>query len=221
MPRIGWKIEMSVIGEVSKKGLIKGRHGMSRLVAAFIFGAFLAFGAPAQAIVVPLNIDNNGVVLTDPAQIVDVDFQNTGGNDWTVSVGDGLNFEQFFFNFSVDVGAITITTPLLGAGWSLVVAGPGGGTAGNFGKFSEKIDGPVAVGSPALVFSFTAAGVFDPNAKGNTFAAKISSEAGGNAGGFVSNGGISPVPLPAAIWLFMTALVGLGVYSRRRAVAAA
>lgn len=191
---------------------------MSRLVAVFIFGAFLVFGAPAQALVVPLNIDNNGVVITDPAQIVEVDFQNTSGNDWTVSVGGGLNFEELFFNFSTDVGAITITTPPLGVGWSLVVAGGGGGTAGNFGQFSEKIDGPGPGGDPALDFSFTAAGVLDPNAKGNTFAAKISSEAGGNAGGFVSNGGISPVPLPAALWLFLTALAGLGVFSRRRAV---
>jgi len=191
---------------------------LSRLVAVSLAGILLVFGASsAQAVVVPLNIDNNGTVLTDPNQIVDVDFQNTGGNTWQVTVGQGLNFEQFFANFSADVSAIAITTPA--SGWDLVVAGGGGGTAGNFGKFSIKIDGPVSIGSAELVFSFTVAGLFEPNSKGNTFAAKISSEAGGNAGGFVSNGGISQVPLPAAVWLFLTALAGLGVFSRRRPVA--
>ena len=194
---------------------------MKKLLAVCFVGILLGFAAPAQAVVVPLNLDNNGVIITDPAQIIDVDFQNIGGNTWQISVGNGLNFEEFFANFSGNVGAVNVTTPPGGTGWSLVTAGGGGGTASNFGQFSVKLDGPVAGGSPALVFTFTAAGVFEPNSKGNTFAAKISSEAGGNAGGFVSNGGISQVPLPAAVWLFLTALAGLGLFTRRRSTTAA
>ena len=189
---------------------------MSRIRIAIVLAATLLLASPAVATVVPLNIDNNGVILTNPAQIVDVEFVGNGSGGWLVTVGGGLNFEQFFANFSLPVGTgdISITTPALG--WSLVTAGGGGGTAGNFGQFSVKLDGPAAPGSSLLEFEIFVAGAFDPNSKGNTFAAKISSQQGGNAGGFVSNGSISAVPLPAAVWLFLSALVGLGVVSRRR-----
>ena len=185
---------------------------MNWFLCISVVGLSLLIGTPVQATVVPLNIDNNGNVITGDANIVDVNVQNLGGNTWQVSVGQGLNFEEFFANFSGTVTSLdSITTPA--SGWSLV---PGGGHPGNFGAFSIKLDGPVSVGSPDLVFTFTAAGLFEPNSKGNTFAAKISSQQGGFAGGFVSNGGVSAVPLPGAVWLFLTALAGLGLYSRRR-----
>ena len=81
-------------------------------------------------------------------------------------------------------------------------------------------EGPVSGGTADLQFELTVAGLFEPNAKGNTFAAKISSQQGGNAGGFVSHGSVSQVPLPAAVWLFLSALAGLAVFSRRRKAAA-
>lgn len=186
---------------------------MSRLFGASLFLALVLLNSPVSAAVVPLSLDNNGVIITDDAQIVDVDFASNGTGGWTVNVGNGLNFEEFFANFSQPVGAGDID--IITAGWTLVTSGSGGGTAGNFGQFSIKIDGPVSGGTLDLQFELTVAGLFDPNSKGNTFAAKISSQQGGNAGGFVSNGSVSQVPLPAAVWLFLSALAGLAVLSRR------
>lgn len=189
---------------------------MVRLVGVILLLATAMLGGPAKAAIVPLNLDNNGVVITDPAQVVDVDFASNGSGGWLVSVGNGLNFEEFFFNYSAPIGLgdISITT----AGWSLVTAGGGGGTAGNFGQFSGKIDGPVSGGTSSLAFELTVAGLFEPNSKGNTFAAKISSQQGGNAGGFVSHGSVSQVPLPASVWLFLTAMAWLIVLSHRRKI---
>ena len=90
-----------------------------------------------------------------------------------------------------------------------------GGTAGNFGQFSFAWDGPNPAGLSELTFNILVDGNFIPNSKGNLFAAKISSEQGGNAGGFVSDGSISAVPLPGAVWLFLSALAGLAIMSRR------
>lgn len=47
--------------------------------------------------------------------------------------------------------------------------------------------------------------------------AKLAHEGGGFDGSFT----LSPVPVPAAVWLFGTALVGLSAFARRRRMAAA
>jgi len=196
---------------------------MKRLSIALLLLAMFGFLNSAHALVVPLALDNNGVVISDPNQIVDVTFNGNGSGGWFVSVGQGLNIEQFFFNYSAPVGLSDISIDT--ASWSLVTAGGGGGTAGNFGQFSVKLEGPVATGSSLLEFEITAVGFFIPNGKGNTFAAKISSEQGGNAGGFVSDGGLTPVtqvPLPAAIWMFLSAtamLVAFAGQKRRWSIA--
>ena len=89
---------------------------MSRLVGALIYVFVVLLSGTALAATVPLSIDNNGNILTIDAQIVDVDFTSNGSGGWLVSVGNGLNFEEFYANFSQPVGAgdISITT----AGWS-------------------------------------------------------------------------------------------------------
>lgn len=190
---------------------------MKRLSIAVLLLAMLGILNSAHAVVVPLALDNNGVVITDPNQIVDVTYNGNGSGGWLVSVGDGLNIEQFFFNYDTSIGLSDISIDT--ADWSLVTAGGGGGTAGNFGQFSVKLSGPVAPGAALLEFEITAAGLFTPNGKGNTFAAKISSEQGGNAGGFISDGGAAPVsqvPLPAAVWMFISALTVLVLFSGRK-----
>lgn len=189
---------------------------MKRLSIAALLLAMLGFVSSAHAVVVPLTLDNNGIVITDPNQIVDVEYDSNGASGWLVSVGDGLNFEEFFFNYSVPVGLTDISIDT--GSWTLVTAGGGGGSAGNFGQFSVKLDGPVSGGSSLLEFEITAAGLFEPNSKGNTFAAKISSQQGGNAGGFVSDGGTAPVsqvPLPSAVWMFLSGLAMFFAFSAR------
>ena len=177
-----------------------------------------AFAGPSNAMVVTaeLTLDNNGVILTDPNEIIDVSATQTVSG-WSVTVGTGLAFEEFFFNYDTALaeGDVVATGASVGD-WTSVASG---GTAGNFGKFSFKLDGPVAAGLTSLTFDILVAGMFVANADDSEsiFAAKISSEQGGNAGGFVSATSVSAVPLPGAVWLFITAMMGLfGIgYSRR------
>jgi hypothetical protein len=177
-----------------------------------------AFAGPANAMVVTaeLTLDNNGVVLTDPNEIIDVSATQTASG-WSVTVDGGLSFEEFFFNYDTALAAGDVVATGASVGdWTSVASG---GTAGNFGQFSFKLDGPGPGGVPSLTFDILVAGMFVANADNSEsiFAAKISSEQGGNAGGFVSANSVSAVPLPGAVWLFISAMMGLmGIgYSRR------
>jgi hypothetical protein len=189
-----------------------------RISIFMLFMAVFAFAVPTNAMVVTaeLTLDNNGVVLTDPNEIIDVSAtQNLDG--WSVTVGTGLAFEEFFFNYDAALAADDVVATGASVGdWTSVASG---GTAGNFGQFSFKLDGPVAAGLTSLTFDILVAGMFVANADNSEsiFAAKISSEQGGNAGGFVSANSVSAVPLPGAVWLFISAIMGLmGIgYSRR------
>ena len=64
------------------------------------FSALLLAGA-ANAMVVTAQLDhvNNGTIITQPSQIIDVTADDSLGAAWTVNVGGGLNFEDFFFNY--------------------------------------------------------------------------------------------------------------------------
>jgi hypothetical protein len=137
-----------------------------------------------------------------------------------VTVDGGPNFEDFFFNYSQPLTADDVV--LTGSSAGQWIADTNGGTASNFGQFSFKWDGPVSTGLSQLTFNVLAAGDFVPNSDQRIFAAKIASEQP-NAGGFVSTGAVSAVPLPAAGWLFVTALLGLLGWSRsgQRSMAAA
>lgn len=182
-----------------------------------LFASVLTSPANAMVVTAELTLDNNGVILTDADQIIDVSATQTGFG-WSVTVGTGLAFEEFFFNYDTALAADDVVATGASVGdWTSVATG---GTAGNFGQFSFKLDGPVAAGLTSLTFDILVAGMFVANADNSEsiFAAKISSEQGGNAGGFVSATSVSTVPIPGAVWLFVTAmmsLLGIG-YSRRR-----
>jgi len=180
-----------------------------QILACFAgFSALLAASA-ANAMVVTAELDhvNNGTILTQPSQIIDVAADDSLGAPWTVTVGGGLNFEEFFFNYSQPLTAGQVMlTGLSGGNWT---ADTNGATASNFGQFSFHWIGPVSGGLSDLTFQILAAGNFVPNSDERIFAAKIASEQGGNAGGFVSTAAVSAVPLPPAAWLFITAILGL------------
>jgi hypothetical protein len=193
------------------------RFTRTAIVIAAVLGFWaLTSGDRAYALVVSeqMNQVNNGNVIADPAQIIDVSGNNGLGPAWRVTVGGGLHFEEFFFNYDqpLQAGDVVLTGSSVG-GWSAVT---GGGTAGNFGQFSFKWDGPVSGGLAELSFDILAAGNFLPNSTEALFAAKIASQQGGNAGGFVSSVAVSEVPLPAAVWLFLTAVLGLTGCARIR-----
>lgn len=189
---------------------------ISTVFAGLLAVAAFAPGNAAHALVVNAQLDhvNNGNVITDPAQIIDVSANDSLGVSWRVSVGGGLNFEQFFFNYDQPLQAANVVLTGASAGqWS---ADTNGGTASNFGQFSFKWDGPAPAGLAALTFDILAAGNFVANGDEAIFAAKIASQAGGNAGGFVSTEGVSAVPIPGAVWLLISALAMLLGLTRRR-----
>ena len=195
-----------------------------RLIGTVFVGllAVSAFvpGKSAEALVVNAQLDqvNNGNVITQPSQIIDVSADDSLGPAWRVTVGGGLNFEEFFFNYDQLLQASDVVLTGASAGqWS---ADTNGGTASNFGQFSFKWDGPVSAGLASLTFDILAAGNFVANGDEAIFAAKIASQAGGNAGGFVSTVQVAPVPLPGAAWLMLSALAMLLGLRRARSAAA-
>lgn len=167
----------------------------------------------AEALVVTAELDqvNNGTTITAPSEIIDVTANDGLGPAWRVTVDGGSNFEEFFFNYSQPLQATDVV--LTGASAGQWGADTNGATASNFGQFSFKWDGPVPNGLSALTFDILAAGDFVPNADQRIFAAKIASEQP-NAGGFVSTEAVSAVPLPAAGWLLLSAILGLLGLSR-------
>jgi hypothetical protein len=181
-----------------------------RQVLACIAGisALLVVSA-ANAMVVTAQLDhvNNGTIITQPSQIIDVTADDSLGAPWTVTVGGGLNFEEFFFNYSQPLTAAQVM--LTGSSDGSWAADTNGATASNFGHFSFHWIGPVSGGLSDLTFQILAAGDFVPNSDERIFAAKIASEQSGNAGGFVSTDAVSAVPLPPAGWLFVAATLAL------------
>lgn len=186
------------------------------IFASFVGLSTFALAATTEAMVVSAELDhvNNGTILTAPSDIIDVTADDSSGpptTAWQVSVGGGSNFEQFFFNYSQPLTASDVV--LTGSSAGLWSADTNGGTASNFGQFSFTWDGPVPGGLSELTFDILAAGIFVLNSDQRLFAAKIASEQP-SAGGFVSTAAVSEVPLPAAGWLFVTALLGLLGWSR-------
>jgi hypothetical protein len=194
---------------------------ISTVFAGIVAAVALTAANSAHAVVVTAQLDqvNNGNVITQPSQIIDVSADNTLGPAWRITVGGGLNFEQFFFNYDQPLQASDVVLTGSSAGqWS---ADTNGATASNFGQFSFKWDGPPPAGLASLTFDILAAGNLVPNGDGAIFAAKIASQAGGNAGGFVSTESVSAVPIPGAVWLMISALAALLGLTRRRARPAA
>ena len=194
---------------------------VSTVFATLLTAAAFAAGNSAQALVVNAQLDhvNNGNIITQPSQIIDVSADDSQGPAWRVTVGGGLNFEQFFFNYDQPLQASDVVLTGASAGqWS---ADTNGGTASNFGQFSFKWDGPPPAGLASLTFDILAAGNFVANSDEAIFAAKIASQAGGNAGGFVSTEAVSAVPIPGAVWLLISALAALMGLTRTRALPAA
>lgn len=191
----------------------------ARMIVASVIGlSTLALANASEAMVVTAELDhvNNGSILTAPSEIIDVTANDSSGpptTAWQVTVDGGSNFEQFFFNYSQPLTASDVV--LTGSSVGQWTADINGGTASNFGQFSFNWDGPVSTGLAQLTFDILALGDFVPNADQRIFAAKIASEQP-NAGGFVSTGEVSAVPLPAAGWLLLSALLGLAGLTRAR-----
>jgi hypothetical protein len=186
----------------------------------------LMFGGvtQAQAYTTTLDLSNNNNFNNPPFATVTIDELLSGDIQFTIDlVGadtSGQNIEQFGFNI---FGSTSLTADnfILPTNWSAAIAPPPN-TMAVFGAFDIAVQMTGSQGLDPLTFTISATGDSiatyatavstggQPNA-GSLFAAKISST---GPGAFI--GGGSPVPLPTAVWLFGSGLLGLVSIARRK-----
>ena len=190
------------------------------VISALLGSLFLLAGSQAYANTYFLNQSNT---LTDGVNYAQVDvLVNDGNLDFTVTALEPTNwkFSNFYFNLGGPTGDITLTG--LPTGWTA-------DTDQNVSEFGLFSDGAKGTGSSLQsIFSFTADGTnilsfanLLANNKGFIFAAHVQcSGRGGNVCDSVdgeSSHHIAAIPIPGAIWLFGTALVGfISMNSRRK-----
>jgi hypothetical protein len=203
---------------------------MLSFLAACLFLAGLAL-QQAQASTFYLNQSNE---LSDGANYAQVDVtENSGNLDFIVDALDPLNWKisKFFFNLSGNAGSVSITG--LPSGWS-VASGSSPYNASEFGLFSDAVSG--SGNSLQNTFSFTVDGInalslanLVANDEGWIFAAHSQCQnkntslcvaVGDESSHFIAGGAgeVSNVPVPAAVWLFGSAIAGLGTLKRRKNV---
>lgn len=150
----------------------------------------------------------------------------------TAPLSEGTNFgmQDFSFNFdnslSVGTGNLNLISP--SGGWSVTANQNAGG---GYGFFDLQYSGSGSSRTTDLQFSISGIGGDSPssyavaNSNGYYFATHITdfNWAGSTvtSGQFSSDGSTlvppSEVPIPAAVWLFGSGLVGLAGFARRRA----
>ena len=197
-----------------------------RLISSLLCGLFLFAGQQAYANTYFLNQSNT---LADGVNYAQVDVLETAGNlNFTVTALEPTNwkFSNFYLNLGGSTGAITLTG--LPSGWKADTDQ----NVSEFGVFSNGAKGKGK--SLQSVFSFTADGTNTlsfanllANDEGWIFAAHVQCQSKGNnpccsvdgeTSHHIAGPEISPVPIPGAIWLFGTALIGFVSMSSRRKV---
>ena len=191
----------------------------------------LGAGSAAHAATVSygLNINNIGLDSTiDYATVTISDDEEpgvaAGAIQFDITINDefveGGNFglQRFYFNSAISLGGALVNGV---AGWQLGYDPGNGYNVSEFGRYDVRYAGNGNSRQGLLSFSLTnidGAAVLDyamANADGFLFAAHIAGfEGEQNTSGWFSNS-ISPVPLPAAAWLFGSALIGLLAVARR------
>ena len=195
------------------------------LISSLLCGLFVFAGQQAYANTYFLNQSNE---LADGVNYAQVDvLVNAGNLDFIVTALEPTNwkFSNFYFNLGGSTGAITLTG--LPSGWNA-------DTDQNVSEFGVFSDGARGTGrSLQSVFSFTADGTNTlsfanllANDDGWIFAAHVQcqnkrnnpcSAVGDETSHHIAGPEISPIPIPGAIWLFGTALMGfISMNSRRK-----
>lgn len=195
------------------------------LISSLLCSMFLFTGQQAYATTYYLTQSNT---LADGVNYAQVDVVESGGNlDFTVTALAPTNwkFSDFYYNLNNYTGVISYTG--LPTGWTA-------DTDQNVSEFGVFSDGASGTGNSLVsVLSFTADGTtaisladLMVNTDGWIFASHIQcqdktsspcSAVDGQTSTFIAGPG-SPVPIPGAIWLFGSALMGFINMSNRRKV---
>lgn len=197
------------------------------LISSLLCSMFLFAGQQASATTYFLNQSTEFADGINYAQ-VDVDANSAGNLDFTVTALEpsGYRFSDFYFNLSGDTGTVTLTN--LPTGWiadtDQVISA--------FGEFTDGLR-KSAGGTLQSILTFTADGVNDlslanlvTNEVGFMFASHLQcntrdntcSSVDGATSGHIAGPDISPVPIPGAIWLFGSALMGFVSMNSRKKV---
>lgn len=198
------------------------------LFSALLIAGIALAASPASASSYTYYLDQSNT-LPDGTDYASVLVDDAGGNlNFTVTALSPTNwkFSNFYFNLGGTVGTVSLLG--LPTGW----VSDTDQNVSAFGVFSdgEKKQGPG--GSLQSSFSFVADSNVSlsltnlvPNADGWIFAAHMQcqgtscSEVDGNSSHFIAGPGeLNPVPIPAAAWLFGSALLGFVSLSNRRKV---
>ena len=198
------------------------------VISALLGSLFLLAGSQAYANTYFLSQSNTLADDVNYAQVEVLENAGTGNLDFTVTSLEPNNwkFSNFYFNLGGSTGDITLTG--LPTGWTA----DSDQNVSEFGVFSDGAKGNG--NSLQSVFSFTADGTNTlsfanllANEDGWIFAAHSQcqnkrnnpcSAVGDETSHHIAGPDISPIPIPGAIWLFGTALMGFISMSSRRKV---
>ena len=197
---------------------------MNKYIKILLAASLVVFAANANAKTYYLTESN---ALADGINYVQVDVNESAGSlNFTIqSLFGGWGLDKFFFNLTSTSFPATISN--LSSGWG-TVTNSSPYQASEFGLFTNQEKAP---GASSLTLFFTVTGPsalslnnLVANAEGWIFAAH--QKCGGRDSdcqgiGDISShhvAGPSTVPLPAAAWLFGSALIGFMGWSNRRRV---
>jgi len=183
---------------------------MKLLTSAMLVASTFGFTSISNASMYYLESNN----LSQPGNLASVTLTDNGSNvDITVAAIDpSLQIAGFGFNLNGDHSDISCSS--LPADYSCNV---GSFTYDGSGNYSEQADpSDFSTGNRFSSFSFTLLGFneadFIANDKGNLFATHV--YLNGPLTGFAFGG--TEVPVPAAVWLFGSGLIGLVGLARRK-----
>ena len=199
---------------------------------SFLLSVFMVSAAQADSMAFDIGIPNSDIAMY-PGPYLHVDVNRTSGTTATFNVTSYLTPNYYYFGgvggFGVNINGpvtysdITVTLSDNSAGSYATTGSPG--VLDGFGSFNQGVqfDGDLH-NVKQLVFTLTLSSgswndvndVFMQNNKGYVAAAHIFPfDADGTALGTGYAGNGNPVPIPAAVWLLGSGLLGL-VGIRRR-----
>ncbi|MHB8347923.1 MAG: hypothetical protein ACYDHM_12225 [Acidiferrobacterales bacterium] len=193
---------------------------LKKLFYSGCVGLLLSGAAQAASVSYYLNQNNIGLPSNNYGVVTLTDLGG-GGVSFTVTPenltpGTGFGIQKFGFNSTLTLKSSNFNLP---SGWSSGVSGNMDG----YGSFADVARGTGSSLQNPLTFSVNIGSIADyqlVSSKGYYYAAHIVNFTNANPANqtsayFASN--VAPVPVPAAVWLFGSGLLGLvGVVRRKK-----